>query len=146
MRSALAVLALAWIVVTVVRAVTADGSTAPDQPSAERVKDVRALLVAVDQAQLCYFARHKRFSDNPAELTKSARDASEEVIDVSNPLGLAAVHDFRLDLYVSEDGQAYTQRILGDQVHSVFERDETNEFADYGEYAWGHVKHECGSK
>jgi hypothetical protein len=143
-RSALAVLALAWIVVAVVRGVTADGATLPDEPSAERVQQVRQLLNVVDQAEQCYFERHKRFSDNPAELTKSARDASEEVIDVTNPMVLASGHRLHLELWVSDDGQAYTQRIVGeDGIDSVYERDMTNDFADYGEYAWGHVKDTC---
>jgi len=44
---------------------------------------------------------------------------------------------------VSDDGQAYTQRILGEDLHSVFERDQDNEFADYGEFAYGHVTDTC---
>lgn len=140
-RSAFLVFALGWIVVAAVRSATAD--SAPPRPSPERVKELRVLLNKVDQLELCYFERHKRFSDNPAELTKFSRDTSKDVIDGSNPLVTASIADLRLDLYVSDDGQAYTQRILGEDLHSTFERDWDNEFADYGEFAYGHVTDTC---
>jgi hypothetical protein len=141
----LVLLLVAFGLVTIERGSTASGTTAPKDPSPERVKDTRALLYAVDQLELCYFQRHKRFSANPAELTKFSRDSSKDVIDGTNPLVLASGHAFRLDLYASNDGQAYTQRILGDKIDSVFERDEDNDFADYGLYAWRHVKDTCQS-
>jgi hypothetical protein len=132
----LALLLAAYVLVAIVRGATADGTTAATGPSPERVKDIRALLYAVDQLELCSFQRHKRFSANPAELTKHSRDSSNDVISGTNPLVLSSLHDFHLDLYVSNDRQAYTQRI---------ERDEDNDFADYGSYAWGHVKNTCQS-
>jgi hypothetical protein len=153
-RSLLALLAAVWIVAALVQAATADdnadrtsaktASAIPDEPSAEMTEKAKKLLKAVDQLQLCYFERHKTFSDNPAELTKSARDHSEEVIDVNNPLVLAAPH-FELDFFVSEDGQAYSLRITGDDFHSTFERDQDNEFVDYGDLGWKNVSHECRS-
>jgi hypothetical protein len=143
-RLAIALLCVVWLAVVVVQSPGGpEAAPASDEPSAERVKQVRALLEAVDQSELCYFERHERFSDNPAELTKSARDRADDVTRPLNPLVEASAHDFELDLYVSDDGQAYTQRILGDEIHSVFERDEDNEFADYGEFAYGNVADAC---
>ena len=106
-RFILGLLAIAWLVAAGVRIATADSP--PPEPSPERVTDVRTLLNAVDQLELCYFDRHKRFSDNPAELTKFSRDTSKDVIDGTNPLTVASIDDLRLDLYVSKDGQAYIQ-------------------------------------
>jgi hypothetical protein len=46
-------------------------------------------------------------------------------------------------LSTSRDSQTYIQRITGDKIDTYLERDAANEFVDYGEYGWNHVKHTC---
>ncbi len=136
------------MVVAVAQNVVADDvSQAPAQrsPSVERERAARAVLVEVDQLQVCYHERFARFSDRLAELIKHSRDAAEEPTQGTPVLSMASKGGFAIELFTSRNRQSYIQRITGDEIDTYLERDADNEFVDYGQYGWNHVKHTCGN-
>lgn len=147
MRAVFGLLLVGSIVVAIAQNVVAGDdspASALPSPSVERERAARDVLVEVDRLQLCYHERFARFSDRLAELIKSSRDAGEDPTQGTVVLSMASAGRLAVELSTSRDGQTYIQRITGDKIDTYLERDAENEFVDYGQYGWKHVKNACG--
>jgi hypothetical protein len=139
----LGLLLVGSIVVAITQNVVARDDS-PPSPSVERERAARDVLVEVDRLQLCYHSRFARFSDRLADLIKYSREAAEDPTQGAAVLSMASDGRFAVELSTSRDGQTYIQRITGDKIDTFLERDAENEFVDYGQYGWNHVKNGCG--
>jgi hypothetical protein len=144
-RWALALLLVGGITVAIAQNVVAEDRPASASPTVEQARAARGVLVEVDRLQLCYHEHFDRFSDRLAELIKYSRDNTEEPTQGTAVLAMASEGRFGIELSTSRDGQTYIQRITGGGVDTYLERDAANEFVDYGQYGWNHVKHTCAN-
>ena len=98
LRYAVVVLIAGLFLVNVVRALVADHRRDAAAPARGAVRTARGILVDVDQLEVCYHARHARFSDRLAELDPVSRDAAEDPIQGSGIVSALSDKGYAIDL------------------------------------------------
>jgi hypothetical protein len=105
------------------------------------VKAVRALLVEVDRAELCYWKRYGRYSESVAELQENAARVKGVHPDGSSIMWRMQGRGLKLALDAGS-GRSYIQRVTGLGIDTYVER-RGMDFVDFGDLAWPYLKKDC---
>jgi hypothetical protein len=119
---------------------TDENGSGPD-PNSQSVKAVRALLVEVDRAELCFWKRHGRYSESVAELQENAARVKGARIDGSAIMWRMQGRGLKLELDAGS-GRSYIQRVTGLGIDTYVER-RGMDFVDFGDLAWPYLKKDC---
>jgi hypothetical protein len=105
------------------------------------VANARAVLVTVDDLELCFRDRHGRYSGSVADLLLDAAERHPNT-GGSPIMALLAQDGFDLQLDAGSTGRSYVQRLRGDGIDTYVERRGTD-FIDYGNLTDTHLSETC---